>query len=57
MDVSRRETEVSLLQKRYETCKKERENERSRLEESEKIQGTVMATLQELVSEAGRSDR
>ena len=55
--MSRRETEVSLLQKRYETCKKERENERSRLEESEKIQGTVMATLQELVSEAGRSDR
>ncbi|KAK8822115.1 hypothetical protein WA538_000206, partial [Blastocystis sp. DL] len=42
------ETETSLLQKRYETCRKERERERTRLEESEKIQGTVMATLREL---------
>ena len=53
---SRRETETSLLQKRYETCRKERERERTRLEESEKIQGTVMATLQELVGERRRGD-
>lgn len=55
-EASRRETEVSVLQKRYDTCKKERESERTRLEESEKIQGTVMATLRELVREARRSD-
>ena len=48
--------ETSLLQKRYETCRKERERERTRLEESEKIQGTVMATLRELVGEARRGD-
>ena len=53
---SGRETEVSVLQKRYDTCKKERESERTRLEESEKIQGTVMATLREMVGEARRSE-
>lgn len=47
---------MSLLQKRYETCRKERERERTRLEESEKIQGTVMATLRELVGERKRGD-
>lgn len=41
-----------MLQQRYETCRKERESERTRLEESEKLQGAVMETLRELVSVA-----
>ena len=52
----RREEQLSVLEKRYDVCHKERDELNEKLIESEKFHGTMMSTISEMVSEGDEND-